>query len=210
MALGASRRRIARQLLCESLLLSGAAPCWDCFSPAGEAGLLVRQLSTSNNNVFLDLSLDWRVLGFTAAVAMTTAMLFGTAPALRGTRVQPNDALKIAGTRNRRRQHGSVSGNVLVVVQVALSLILVVAAGLFVRTFASLAHMDLGFDRRAVLVASISAQRAQLEPPQRPELFRRLLEASSTVAGVSTAGLSAVTPVSGNTWNNRIELPRRP
>jgi predicted permease len=208
-ALGASRLRIARQLLCESVLLAGAGAVLGLLFARWGSSLLVRQLSTSNNNVFLDLSLDWRVLGFTAAVAMTTAMLFGMAPALRGTRVQPNDALKSQG-RGVVGDSRFGLGSVLVVVQVALSLILVVAAGLFVRTFSSLANMDLGFDRRAILVANISTQRAQLEPAQRPELFRRLLEASSTVAGVSTAGLSAVTPISGSTWNNRIELPDGP
>ena len=131
------------------------------------------------------------------------------APALRGTRVQPNDALKAQG-RGVVGDGRLGLGNMLVVLQVALSLILVVAAGLFMRTFSSLANLDLGFERNPVLVASINAQRAQLEPAQRPELFRRVLEAASAVPGVSSAALSAVTPVSGSTWNNRIELPDGP
>jgi putative ABC transport system permease protein len=93
------------------------------------------------------------------------------------------------------------------VLQVALSLMLVVAAGLFMRTFASLAQLGLGFDRTPVLVASINAQRAQLEPDQRPELFRRALGAALSVPGVAGAAVSAVTPVSGSSWNYRIELP---
>ena len=204
-ALGASRMRIARQLLAESLLLSLVGAILGLFFARWGSALLVRQLSTTTNNVFLDLTLDWRIMGFTAAVAVCTAVLFGTAPALRGTRVQPNDALKAQG-RGLVGDARFGLGNTLVVVQVALSLILVVAAGLFVRTFVSLAHRDLGFDRAAVLVAGINAQRAQLEPDQRPELFRRLLEAASAVPGVGAASLSAVTPISGSTWNNRIEL----
>jgi predicted permease len=208
-ALGASRMRIARQLLAESLLLSGAGALLGLLLAQWGSRLLVRQLSTSTNNVFLDLSLDWRVLGFTAAVAIGTAVLFGTAPALRAMRVQPNDALKAQG-RGVIGESRFNLGNMLVVLQVALSLILIVGAMLFVRTFVSLANLDLGFERSGVLVASVNAQRAQLEPSERPELFRRVLDAAATVPGVSSAALSAVTPISGSTWNNRIELPDGP
>jgi predicted permease len=208
-ALGASRMRIARQLLSESLLLSITGAVVGLLFARWGSRLLVRQLSTSTTNVFLDLSIDWRVLAFTAAVAIATAVLFGTVPALRGTRVQPNEALKAQG-RGVVGDDRLGLGNVLVILQVALSLVLVVAAGLFVRTFSSLANLSLGFDRDPILVVSINAQRAQLEPADRPELFRRLLEAASSVPGVATAAVSAVTPVSGSTWNNRIELPDGP
>ena len=139
-ALGASRCASRGSCSCESVLLSAAAPCWDCSSRAGAAVCSCDSSPPPTNNVFLDLSLDWRVLGFTAAVAMTTAILFGTAPALRALACSPNDALKAQG-RGVVGDSRFGLGNVLVVVQVALSLILVVAAGLFVRTFASLAHM---------------------------------------------------------------------
>jgi putative ABC transport system permease protein len=205
-ALGASRWRIARQLLTESLVLSGVGAALGLAFARWGSGLLVRQLSSSTNTVFLSLAMDWRVLAFTAAVAVTTAVLFGMAPALRGTRVQPNDALKAQG-RGVVGDGRFGLGSALVVVQVALSLMLVVGAGLFMRTFSSLAQLDLGFDRHPVLVASLKAQRAQLEPEQRPELFRRALEAARSVPGVSTAALSWVTPVSGATWNDRVEFP---
>jgi predicted permease len=208
-ALGASRMRIARQLLSESLLLSGLGALVGLLFAQWGSRLLVRQLSTSTNTVFLELPLDWRVLGFTAGIAVATAVLFGMAPALRGTRVQPNEALKAQG-RGVVGDGRLGLGNVLVVLQVALSLVLIVAAGLFVRTFSSLARLDPGFDRHPILVASINAQRAQLEPGDRPELFRRALEAAAAVPGVASAALSAVTPISGSTWNNRIELPDGP
>jgi predicted permease len=208
-ALGASRFRIARQLLTESLVLSGLGAAIGLVFAQWGSRLLVRQLSTTTNNVFLDLSIDWRVLGFTAAVAIATAVLFGTAPALRGMRVQPNDALKLQG-RGAAGEGRLTFGNMLVVVQVALSLILVVAAGLFVRTFASLANLHLGFESAPVLVVSVNAQRAQLEPEGRPGLFRRVLDAASATPGVGSAAISAVTPISGSTWNNRIELPDGP
>ena len=213
-ALGASRSRIARQLLAESLLLSGAGAMLGLLFALWGSRLLVRQLSTSTNTVFLSIGLDWRVLGFTAAVAIATAILFGVAPALRATRVQPNDALKEQG-RSIAGDHRFGLANTLVIAQVALSLILIVAAGLFMRTFASLATLDLGFDRDPVLVASIDAQALQLDPPKRPELYERLRRAAAAVPGVARASASAVTPTSGRTWQfgleavDGVEIPER-
>ena len=198
-ALGASRLRIARQLLVESLVLSGAGALVGLVFAQWGSRLLVRQLSTSVNTVFLDLSIDWRLLGFTAAVAIGTAVLFGTAPALRATRVQPNDAIKEQG-RSIAGEGRFGPGNVLVVLQVALSLVLVVAAGLFVRTFSSLIGRDLGFNREPVLVANVNAQRLQIEPANRPDLFERFRRAAAQVPGVASAAASAVTPVSGSSW----------
>ena len=207
-ALGASKVRIARQLLTESLLLSGVGALVGLLFARWGSGLLVRQLSSTTNTVFLDLGLDWRMLGFTALIAITTAILFGVAPALRASRVQPNEALKEQGRGVVGERFGL--GNLLVVIQVALSVILVVAAGLFVRTFSSLANVHLGFDHRPVLIANINAQRLQLDPSQRPELFERLRQAAANLPGVTSAALSAVTPVSGSTWNNVVEIPGAP
>jgi predicted permease len=192
-------------LLTESLLLSGVGALVGLLFARWGSGLLVRQLSSTTNTVFLDLGLDWRILGFTALIAIATAILFGVAPALRASRVQPNEALKEQGRGVVGERFGL--GSLLVVMQVALSVILVVAAGLFVRTFSSLANVNLGFDHRAVLVANIDAQRLQLDPSQRPALFERLRQAAANVPGVTSAALSRVTPVSGSTWNNVIEIP---
>jgi predicted permease len=207
-ALGASKVRIARQLLTESLLLSGIGALVGLLFAKWSSGLLVRQLSSTTNTVFLDLGLDWRILSFTALIAIGTASLFGVAPALRASRVQPNEALKEQG-RGVVGERFAL-GNVLVVVQVALSVILVVAAGLFVRTFSLLANVNLGFDHRPVLVATIDAQRLQLDPRQRPALFERLRQAAANVPGVTSAAVSVVTPVSGSTWIDVVEIPGAP
>ena len=208
-ALGASRLRIARQLLTESLLLSGAGALLGLLFAHWGSRLLVRHLSTTTYNVFLALSLDWRILGFTAAVAIATTILFGTAPAVRGTRVQPNDALKAQG----RGVVGDAPiglGQILIVLQVAMSLVLLVAAGLFIGTFSSLTLRERGFESRPILVASVEMPSAQIESARRPELFRRLIEAAGAVPGVSNAALSELTPLGNNTWNNLIELPDGP
>ncbi|HEV3485572.1 MAG TPA: FtsX-like permease family protein, partial [Vicinamibacterales bacterium] len=203
-ALGASRYRIARQLLAESLLLSVTGALIGLLFALWGSRLLVRQLSTSANLVFLDLGIDWRMLGFTAAVAIATAVVFGVAPALRGTRVQPGDALKEQG-RSIAGDRRFALGNLLVISQVALSLVLIVAAGLFLRTFSALARLDVGFDRDPVLVASVDVQRLQSEPTERAALFERLRAAAAAVPGVSSAAASPVTPVSGSTWQFALE-----
>ena len=149
------------------------------------------------------------MLIFTSAVAVTTALLFGMAPAFRASRVDPNESLKEQGRGISTDRRFSI-GNLLVVVQVALSLILVVAAGLFMRTFSSLANLDLGFQREGVVVVNVNAQRLGLEPAARGLLFERVRQAALSTPGVGQASLSVVTPVSGSTWNNIFEFPGGP
>jgi predicted permease len=204
LALGASRARLTSQLLTESLLLSGCGALLGTIVAYWGSRLLLRQLSTSTNTVFLDMGIDWRMLGFAALAAVATALLFGTAPALRASRVQPNEALKEQGRGVIGDRRFSL-GNVLVVVQVALSLMLVVAAGLFMRTFSGLARLDLGFNRNPILVANVSTLRTALEQDQRADLFERFRQAAAAVPGVRTAAASVVTPVSGSSWQFGVE-----
>ena len=166
------------------LAVSGAAAGMLIASWASR--LLVRQLSTQTNTVFLDLSLDWRVLAFTIGVTVATALLFGTVPALRASGVAPMEALKEHGRgASSDSRVGLASG--LVVAQVALSLILVVAAGLFMRTFSSLANLHLGFDRDRVLLVNINAQRTEIPPADRltpsNAIRRRVLAVPGVVVG---------------------------
>jgi putative ABC transport system permease protein len=209
LALGASRATLARQLLAESLLLSALGALAGLALAKWGSALLVKQLSTPTTRVFLDLALDWRVLGFTAAIAGTTAILFGVAPALRAARVDPNDAMK-EQSRGVIGEGRAGFRNALVVVQIALSLLLVVAAGLFVRTFTSLAGRSLGFDRDPVLVVGVNAQRSETLPENRAAFYERLRQTLLAVPGVASAAASVVTPISGSTWQYAIEIPERP
>lgn len=204
LALGASRPRLIRQLLVESLLLAGCGAALGVVFARWGATLLVRQLSTTTNTVFLDTGIDWRVLGFTALIAVTTALLFGMAPAFRASGTTPNEALKQHG-RGVAGDGRFALGNLLVVAQVALSLVLIVAAGLFIRTFTSLSNLPLGFDRKPILVAAVSAARTGVPPEQRAALYERLRQAAANLPGVASAAASAVTPVSGSTWQFAIE-----
>lgn len=196
LALGASRLRLARQLMVESLLLAGIGATAGLVFAAWGSRALVAQLSTSANRVFLDLSLDWRVMAFTAAVTIATAVLFGTAPAFRATRVAPIDFLKGPACGARGGTRASLSSG-LVVIQVALSLVLVVAAGLFVRTFERLASMPPGFDSDRVLLVNVNMTRAHVEPAKRLSFYNELADAAAAVPGVAHAAGSLAIPLSG-------------
>jgi predicted permease len=206
-ALGASRWQVARPLFVESLLLAlGGAAGGLAFARWGSA-LLVGQLATYRSVVYLDLSPDWRVLGFTAAIAIATALLFGVAPALRASRADPSDSLK-SGSRGVAGGRGLASP--LVVVQVAASLVLVVAAGLFVQTFAGLEHSNLGFDRTGVLVVAVDTTRSGVPVTGRREQLERIADAIARVPGVARSAVSMVTPVSGMIWRDLFEFPDKP
>jgi predicted permease len=209
LALGASRWVLARQLLAESAVLSGLGALVGLLIARWGSRLLVRQLSTRTNRVFLDLSIDFRMLLFTVGIAAATALLFGTAPALRAAAAEPMAAIKDQGRSGAGgRRAGLTSG--LVIVQVALSLMLVVAAGLFVRTFASLETFDLGFDRNRALVVTMNAQRTPIDPTDRLPTFERVLHRAQTLPGVADAALSMITPVSGQGWNTSVDVSNAP
>jgi len=204
-ALGASRWRLMRQLLVESLILATAGAIAGLVIARWAGQLLVEQLSTQTNTVFLDLSLDLRVLGFTTAVTVITALIFGIAPAVRAAGTAPNDALKEQGRGSTSDRRVSVA-SALVVAQVALSLVLVVAAGLFMRTFTSLANLHLGFDTDRVLVVTVNSQRSDIAATDRIPVYERIRQGVAAVPGVATVGVSVVTPVSGMTWTNRVTV----
>jgi hypothetical protein len=146
--------------------------------------------------VSLDLSLHWRVLFFTLAVTVGTALLFGVAPAFRGGRLSPYDAIKQQGGGVAGEGPGAFGGP-LVVVQVALSLVLVFGAGLFLRTFSRLANRDLGLSSDGVLLVGLDAQRSPVAQAELDGLFERAREAVAALPGVAGAAISVVNPVSG-------------
>ena len=202
-ALGASRWRLMQQLLIESAALAGLGTALGLFVAFWGSHLLVQQLSrqiadagpnSTTNQVFLDLSLDWRVLAFTIGVTVATALLFGLAPALRASRVAPIDALK-QHARGAAGDARTALASGLVVAQVAFSLMLVVPAGLFARTLSSLTARPLGFDPAGVLLVDIDMGRAHLDPTERAELYQRARDAVVLVPGVGRAAVAALPPI---------------
>jgi putative ABC transport system permease protein len=212
LALGASRWRLARQFLTESAVLAAAGAALGLLVARWGSRLLVTQLSTPTNHVFLDLSIDWRMLVFTIGVTAGTALLFGIAPAFRAGDIEPMEAIKEHGRGSEGSGAPVFGGRVslstaLVVAQVAVSVVLVVAAGLFVRTFSSLTNLRLGFEADRVLVVTMNALSVQTAPSQRLALFERARASVGAVPGVAGAALSVITPVGNMTWNDRISVP---
>ena len=155
---------------------------------------LVAQLSRLDTEVLFNLTPDWRVLGFTGVMTLATAVLFGMAPALRATSVLPVSALR--GPAGSRAESAGRLTSALIVVQIALSLTLVVAAGLFIRTFERLLSVPLGFDSDRVLIATVDTARAHVDAAARLPYHQRLAEAVGRVPGVAKAAASTNTPLS--------------
>jgi predicted permease len=208
-ALGASPWRLARQLLAESLAIGAIGAALGVAVAFWGSRLIVHQLAPPSAGAFLDIGIDWRMLAFTAAVAVGTALLFGIVPAFRATRVAPIEAMKEQGRGTSSGRRVGLGG-ALVMAQVALSLVLVIGAGLFVRTFASLAEVKLGFEREHVLVVTVGAQRTGVDSAARVAMYDRMRHAALAVPQVSQAVVSAVTPVGGIRWNLTMEFPGRP
>jgi putative ABC transport system permease protein len=190
LAIGAGRGRIMRQLLIESTLLSliGAAVGVGLAWVSGR--FLVRMISTGQAQIVFDLTPNWHVLGFTSAVAVATGALFGVAPALQTTAGQSFAVLKegarMSGSRSRLLPS-------LVSAQVALSLVLLAGAGLFVRTLHNLQSLDPGFHAEGVLLVDLEGRRTAVP--------RDLLEDVQRVPGVVSASLVTHTPLSGSVWS---------
>ena len=200
LALGSSRWRIARLLLIESAIVAVTGAAFGLVFASWSSALLVQQLSTWQSTVSLDLALDWRVLAFTSALACLSAIVGGVAPVLGLKSVGPGEALKDAGRGIAGDRRFSVRGT-LVVVQIAVSLVLVVAAGLFLRTFASLNQLPLGFVPEPLLVVELNLQ-ASGGPEQRGARVERLREAAAAVPGVRSASVSAIRRLTGGGWSS--------
>jgi putative ABC transport system permease protein len=211
-ALGASRPRLIRQMLTECVLLSSAGALLGILFARWGTALLVRYLSTARNTVFLDLSLDWRILTFTAAVAVFTGLLFGVVPAVRSTRVSLTSAMKGGQTVEGERRARFRPGKWIVASQVALSLVLIVAAGLFLRSLVKLATLDIGFDRNNVLLVSAKLNLPSVTPEQQSVMFEQVESRLQTLPGVVSAGRSVLTPMSRMVWNNilLVDSPNAP
>ena len=205
-SIGASRMRLVRQFLIESVVvgLSGATLGLGFASWASR--VLARTLSTESRKVFLDLSLDWRILGFALAAGFVTSLLFGVVPALFATRRAPAETLR-AMVNTAHRRVGS--GRWLVSLQAGLSLVLVFSAVLFLRSYWMLLTLNPGFNTAQVLLIETDFRRAvgsQGRSPVTAALYDQLAEALRAIPGVRSVGYSATTPLGDTSMDNRIEV----
>jgi predicted permease len=209
-ALGASRSRIILQMLAETTLLSGLGGALGLlFAYWGTRGL-IRFVMAGSSYTQLEASPDARVLVFTLGMSLATGLLFGLAPALRASRMSFAPGLK---TSSRATTGGGVGvgglalPKLLVSLQVALSLLLLVGAGLFVHTLRNLENQDFGFDRQNVLMVTVGLKTAGYKPEQLGVLDQRLLDSLNALPGVRSATLSMLPPMSGMTWGGPVLVP---
>lgn len=188
LAIGGGRGRIIRQLLTESALLGACGAALGLVLAWGTGRLLLDVLSSGPQRVTFDMAPNWHVLAFTSAVAMVTALGFGLAPAFRSAAIGPSGMLKEHSGISRSRSLSS-----LVVVQVALSVVLVIGAGLFARTLDNLENVDPGFRREGVLLVDLEGRRTAFP--------RELLDELQQVPGIFQASVSTHTPLSGAVWS---------
>jgi predicted permease len=194
LALGGSRWRIVRLLFTESVVLAACGAAVGLVVATWTSRVLIRLLET-DTPVILDLGFDGRVVAFTIGLSFVVALVFGLIPALHSLRAAERDGMREVGRGISASQTRTSAG--LLVAQIAISLVLVVVAGLFVRTFAHLISLPLGFDRDRVLLADVDATRSAVDPEQRLVLYERLVDTIRDVPGVEGASVSWVTPIAG-------------
>ena len=206
-ALGASRGRIVRQMLTESALLSLLGAFLGVLLAVWGKNLLLAAIP-GEMPFWMKFDLDLRVLGFTFAISFLTAMVFGIAPALQGSRTDLNEALKEGG-RSRGGAHNRLRG-LLVVVEVALSLVLLVGAGLMVRSFTKLQRVDAGINPEHVITVEVPLSRAKYpKEAQQSAFFQQLMARVGTLPGASSAAAVSDLPLMGG-WGRSLTVEGRP
>ncbi|MGB7186864.1 MAG: ABC transporter permease, partial [Candidatus Acidiferrales bacterium] len=210
LSLGASRGRLIRQVLTESVVLSGAGAILGVLFARWGSALLVRFVSTQQNQIFLDLKMDGRILIFTIAITVLCGLLFGILPALRSTRVDAMSAMKEGQARAAGGRSHSSAARWIVAAQVALSLVLLIGTGLFIRTFANLMTLDAGFDRNNVLMVETNIHNAGIVEPARASLYGNMLAKLQSIPGVVSASQCWMTPLSGLQWDNSVAVAGHP
>jgi predicted permease len=197
LAMGAGRGRVVRQMLAEGMLLAVAGGALGVVLACWSANVLVTVMSNGGERIALNIRPDLRVLGFAAAVSVTACLLFSLAPAIQAARhgIQPALAEACGSARWR-------FGRGLVAAQVAISMMLLIGAGLFGRTLVRLFALDTGFDRADVLLFSVNDSHAALHGPA---LRARIVEDLRRLPGVASASI-AVSPIGGTGWDGSVSV----
>jgi predicted permease len=207
LAVGACRSRLMRQLLTESILLALLGGALGLLLAYWGKDTLLALRPWGGDEMVLDLKIDLRVLGFTLAVSMLTGVLFGLAPAVQATRVDLTPALKDS-VRNLTGSSRSLLGRGLIVLQVAISLVLLIGAGLFLRTLRNLQNVDAGFSRENLLLFRVDPRLSGYrgKGPEIVSLYERMIEKIEAVPGVRSATISRHPLLSGSARTDSISV----
>jgi predicted permease len=203
MALGASRVRIVRQLLTESLLLAVFGGLLGVVLSIWGVMLLVRLVA---REAPLDTQPDLIVLGFTAALSIISGLLFGLVPAIRASKADLASAMKEKSRTGSGRLRLNLSSS-LVVLQVSLSMVIVTGAGLFAGSLLQLHRENLGFDRNNMLVVDIDPRLAGYKPKELPSLYQRLLDRLNAVPNVRSVTMATYAPFGGSSRTSSVKVP---
>jgi predicted permease len=212
-ALGANRFRLIRQLLTEGLIVALLGGGLGLLIAAWGSKLLLAVVSSGRNPITagavlsLNLPIDGRIVIFTLGISLVALLLFGLVPALRATRVDLATTLK--DTRSVGRLSRFNFGNALVIAQLAMSLTLLVGAGLFIRSLTKLRNVDAGFNRENVLLFSVDPQLINYERPRIATLYKQILSRVTSVPGVKSASLGRQGLLSGGGTQGSIKVPGR-
>jgi len=206
-AIGASRRRVVFQFLTEGMVLSILGGALGVGLSSALSRGLVALLDTEGEPILIDVSTDWRVLAFSTGVAIATCLIFALIPAIRALGGQPLAALKDGGRGATRGRDAFSFHRLLVASQIALSLILLTGALLFVRSFRNLATLDAGFRRHDIVFMSAGYQGLNLPPDKRQTYQQRLVQEIQSVPGVSSAALTSHIPLANASWTLAIHVP---
>ena len=207
-ALGASRWRIVRQLLIESLWLAVVGGAIGFALSLWALHLLLKAIP-GQLPFWMNFGIDLRVLAFTLGITLLTGLIFGAVPALQTSRVDLNDTLKEGGRgaigfRGRSR-------SLLVVTEIALSLVLLVGAGLMIQSFLRLRQVNIGVDSRNIFTATVILPQAKYKADeQRTTFFKQLVEHLRNIPGVDAAGATGTLPLSGNNWGRSLTVEGYP
>ncbi|MFY9553406.1 MAG: ABC transporter permease, partial [Blastocatellia bacterium] len=207
LSLGAKRMRLIKQLLTESLLLAALGGALGLLIARWFSQLLVALVGSGRQSIELPLEVNWRVLLFTAVVAIITGILFGLAPAFSTTRISLTAALKEGGGGSRLGARRSGLAKALVSAQVALSLVLLVGAGLFLRTLRELENVPLGFERQQVILFSVAPGLNGYTGARLIEYYRQMRDRVAAIPGVSAVTFSAHGPIGDGSSSSSIRIP---
>jgi predicted permease len=207
LTLGASRSRLIRQLLAESLLLAAMGTAAGLALAQILSRVLVAFLSSQQHPIFVELTPDWRVLGFAAGLALLTCILFGLTPAIQASRTEPGVTMKGSARGATAGRAGLLLRRALIVSQVALSLVLLMAALLFVRSFQNIVTLNAGFEQDHLLIAKFEFTSLKLSAESQLVFRHELLSRVQAIPGVSAAAEILIVPMSHSGWDDNIDFP---